>query len=136
MSSTFLSFKKRSHSPSLQSKGSKKTLEGDILDYGTLGSLNYEIYKRGVIKIFDKADDLVFKKDINLFETEIVGIDFENMVDAIVIKGSGDNDHLVFTKVDGDIEMSLKKRGFPAIETLRSALTKGKKLLNDQKGGK
>lgn len=136
MSSTFLSFKKRCHSPSLQSKGSKKSSEGDILDHGTLGSLSYEIYKRGVIKIFNKADDLVFKKDISLFETEIVGIDFEDMMDAIVIKGSGDNDHLVFTEVDGDIEMSLRKRGFHAIETLRSALTKGKKLLNDQKGKK
>jgi hypothetical protein len=122
--------------PKLTSRGPQQSSEGAIVDYGTLGDFDYEIYKRGVIRIFGKK--LEFKKDINLFENEIDKLDFGSMTEGseIIIKGSGDNDHLVFKKVNGDIDIVLKKREFSAIETLRKVLSKGKdKLLGQEIGG-
>jgi hypothetical protein len=118
--------------PSLSSMGSKKSLDGKILDHGTLGKLNYEVYERGVIHIFDK--DLRFKKDIYIFEDDLKKIDFEKLSggEQHLINGSGDNDHLVFTKENGDIKISLKRREFEALGLLKSILTKGQKIL---KGG-
>jgi hypothetical protein len=123
----FLPFQNKSKVPDLNSQGPATSTDGDMLDHGTLGDLNYEIYKRGVIKIF--KDDLVFKKDINRFDQEVSKIPFERLLEQQIINGSGDNDHLVFSKVDGDIQISLKRRGFKAIDTLQTVLTKGKKLV-------
>jgi hypothetical protein len=118
--------------PALSSMGPKKSDDGKIVDHGTLGKLDYEVYDRGVIHIFDK--DMRFKKDINIFEDEIKKIDFDGMLDGDehVINGSGDNDHLAFTKENGDIKISLKRREFEALGLLKSILTKGQKIL---KGG-
>ena len=120
--------------PVLSSAGPKKSDDGIILDHGTLGKLDYEVYERGVIHIFDK-DGLRFKKDISIFEDEIKKIDFEKLSDGkqSLINGSGDNDHLVFLKENGDIKISLKRREFESLALLKSILTKGQQIL---KGGK
>jgi hypothetical protein len=120
--------------PVLSSAGPKKSDDGNIVDHGTLGELDYEVYERGVIHIF-LQDCLRFKKDINIFEEEIKKFNFEKMTDGeeMVIQGSGNNDHLVFTKENGDIKIALKRREFEAIGLLKSILTKGQKIL---KGGK
>jgi hypothetical protein len=132
MKAKFIPFKKKTKGPEMNSQGPTTSPDGNILDHGTLGDGNYEIYKRGVIKIF--KDDLVFKKDINLFDKEVSAIDFENLQDPFIMKGSGDNDNLVFSKVEGDIQITLKKRGFKGIETLQAVLNKGKKLLGQEDG--
>ena len=118
----------------LSSMGPKNSNDGKIVDHGTLGKLDYEVYERGVIHIFDK-DGLRFKKDIYIFEDEIKKVNFEKLCDGEqnVINGSGDNDHLVFTKENGDIKISLKRREFEALGLLKSILTKGQQIL---KGGK
>lgn len=113
----------------LNSQGSKKTSDGDVLDHGTIGELKYEIYKRGVIHIFN--DKCRFKKDINLFEDEINKIDFDNMSDDIVISGSGENDHLIFSKTDGELTIGLKKRDFEIIGKLKDILSRGKKKVGN-----
>ena len=113
----------------LNSMGPKKSDDGKIVDHGTLSDLEYEIYERGVIHIFDK--DLRFKKDIHAFEDEVKGHDFQVMQegDCFTIFGSGDNDHLTFTRENGDFKISLKKRNFEAIGLLQSILKKGKQKL-------
>ena len=104
----------------------KKTKNGDIVEHGTICGLNYEVYKRGVIHITDKK--LKFKKDCDIFEDEINKMDFESLADKeeIVLKGSGENDHLIFTKKDGDVDMKLKRREFSTISKLKSLLSKNK----------
>lgn len=104
------------------SKGSKKTTDGEILDHGKISTVEYEIYKRGVIHVFDKNHR--FKKDITAFETEIENIDFAKLSngESLFIAGSGDNDDLCFTKKDGDISISFKKKGFKTIEKLKEIL--------------
>ncbi|MBE3085862.1 MAG: hypothetical protein IMZ64_06560 [Bacteroidetes bacterium] len=119
--------------PALDSKGPKKSSDGKIVDHGTLAELDYEIYERGVIHIFNK--DLQFKKDIYIFEEEIRRIKFDQMSDGEVkeIKGSGDNDHLILTKENGDVKISLKKREFEVLNMLKSILNKGKQKLGGSK---
>jgi hypothetical protein len=79
----------------LSSMGPKKSLDGKIVDHGTLGILEYEVYERGVIHIFTghaaPPKDLRFKKDINYFEDEIKKFDFEKLPDGeeYIIQGSG-----------------------------------------------
>jgi hypothetical protein len=127
MASKFFKFKQ-----DISSLKKDKSLGVDIIDQGIFGDLNYTIYKRGVIKISSDESDLVFKKDINLFENEIANIDFESMVEPIIIKGSGDNDHLVFSKINNDIKISLKGRVFSSVEILCDIISKGKKKLGGQ----
>ena len=117
--------------PALSSLGPKKSDDGKIVDHGKLGNLDYEIYNRGVIHIFDK-DGLRFKKDIYIFEEEIKKISFDKMIDGDCreIKGSGDNDNLVFSKKDADIGISLKRKEFKALELLKDVLNKGKQKLS------
>ena len=121
-------------SPVLSSMGPKKSLDGKIVDHGTLGKLEYEVYERGVVHIFDKGG-LRFKKDIYIFEDEIKKVNFVKLSDGEqqIIDGSGDNDHLVFTKENGDIKISLKRREFEVLGLLKAILTKGQSIL---KGGK
>lgn len=119
--------------PALSSKGPKNSGDGKIVDHGVLGDLNYEIYERGVIHIFNDnrpgPGTLRFKKDLYIFEDEIKKVDFNKMIDVgYEIKGSGDNDHLVFSKENGEIKISLKKREFEIMDTLKNILNNGKKL--------
>lgn len=110
-----------------KSRGAKKNAaKEDIVDHGIIGKLSYEIYKRGVIHIFDKK--LTFKKNIEPFEDEIEQLDFDSLTEGqnLVMKGSGDNDNLVFTLKDGELEVSLSKRGFAVIDKLKDVLSKGR----------
>lgn len=102
--------------------------EGEpIIDHGTLGSLSYEIYERGVIHIFNDQG-LRFKKALDAFEDELNQINFDDMFegDDAVMKGSGDNDNLVFSCKGDEVDITLSKRGFDIIEKLRSIITAGK----------
>jgi len=109
------------------SKGPKPSnKDGEIVDHGKLGNLEYELYKRGTIHIFSKS--LTFKKDPDLFEDAVCEIDFDTMEngDTAVIKGSGDNDNLVFICTESGIEIKLVKRGHDILSKLKSLITKGK----------
>jgi hypothetical protein len=133
----FLSSKQKGPTPAgapgLSSMGPKKSDDGKIVDHGNLGNLNYEIYERGVIHIYDS--NLRFKKDIYMFEDELKRLNLEKMSDGgeVMIKGSGDNDHLVFSKESGEIKISLKKSEFEVMDTLKNILNKGKKLTGGSK---
>ena len=111
-----------------KSKGAKTSSDGDILDHGKFGAMSYEVYKRGVIHIFKKNSKLMFKKDCSIFEDEISEIDFDILSDGeeFVLEGSGDNDHLIFKKENGDISITLRKRGFKMIDKILETLNKGK----------
>lgn len=113
--------------PLIKSQGSTKKDEDDILDQGTIGKLSYEINNRQVIHIFDKKG--CFKKDADSFEEALNKLDFEKMQegDNLTIEGSGDNDDLVFIIKDGDIELSLAKKGFCVIDKLRGLISKSRK---------
>lgn len=111
-----------------KSKGAKKdSTDGAILDHGELGSLKYEVYERGVIHIFD--DNLMCHKDISRFEDEISRINFDEIEDgdSITVMGSGDTDNLIFRCVDGEMKIELSRRGFGAIEKLKTILKKSRK---------
>lgn len=102
--------------------------EGEVVvDHGTIGTLSYEIYERGVIHIFDDQN-LRFKKALDAFEDELNQIKFEDMIegDETIMKGSGDNDNLVFVCNGDEIDIILSKRGFDIIEKLRSIIASGK----------
>ena len=121
----------------LVSKGPKKSDDGNIIDHGSLGDLEYKIYSRGVIIILDPENtDLVFKKNIDLFQTELEKIDFNTMVDVdeSVINGSGDYDNIIFIKHAGEINISIRKREFSAVESLKKILSAGKKKLGNSRG--
>jgi len=115
-------------------KTNKKTNDvchGNLLDEGTIGELNYEIYVVGgfgVIHIFDGIHH--FKKDCNFFEDELNKLDFNSLIEEseVSIKGSGDNDDLFFTMKTNDIEISLRKKSFKMIDQLRGLITKGKNI--------
>ena len=104
-----------------KSKGLKKE-DGSVVDHGDLGSLQYEVFSRGVIHIFDGKR--TFKKDCNILQDELENIDFRKLDEnkEIQIDGSGDNDHLVFKKKDGEIEVCLRERGIEVINKLKSIL--------------
>jgi len=115
----------------LISKGRKLlSNDGPIDDHGMIGNLKYEVYRRGVIHIFDDRGHK-FKKNSEAFED--VMDEIQSIIEDLqegqnhTILGSGDNDHLVFTRKNGDIDLSLKKRTFETIEKLRSIISKGKK---------
>lgn len=112
------------------SKGGKTTPANEIVvDHGSLGKgVEYEIYKRGVIHVFNK--DLCFKKDIDQFEDCLDKMTFEKLGEgeSLTMEGSGDNDHLVFTVKDGELQVSLSKRGFAVINKLKSILNRGRNL--------
>jgi hypothetical protein len=112
-----------------KSCGEKQTDDGKCVDHGDISALQYELYQRGstftVLHILDpKHKDLCFKKDISTFQAELDKIKFDKMAedDHEEIKGSGDNDDLVFTMKSGEIVLSLKKRGFDVIDKLKDIL--------------
>jgi len=110
--------------PFKKKSGTKEEDDGDILEAGSLGTTKYKIYKRGVIHITDGK--LLFKKNMDEFEKVLDQINFDEVIEgkSHTIKGSGDNDNLVFTKKDGDFQISLEKKGFDTIEKLRGLLQK------------
>jgi hypothetical protein len=98
--------------------------DGKILDHGDLGDLKYEVYARNVIHIFN--DELMFHKDIAIFENEIEKIDFSKMAEgeSITIKGAGDTDNLIFKCVGDEIKIELTMKGFDVLNKLKSILKK------------
>ena len=116
--------------PFLKSSDGPKSA-ADILEEGTLGQLQFQVYKRGtgdVIHIFTKDKAYNFKKDCIPFETEIKKLNLEAMKDGdhIEIKASGDNDTLVFSCDGDDVKIELEKPSYPMVEKLRNIL-RGKK---------
>jgi len=108
----------------IKSKGPKESLDGSIIEHGDMGSLNYEIYSRGVIHIFNKT--LRFKKDLELFEEIILNTDFNRLKYPHIIEGSGDNADLIFSRKNKEITLSLraKKRIYNGIERLKAIVKK------------
>ena len=98
-------------------------LDDDSVDSGKLGGMDYVVYKRGVIHISD-AEGCLFKKDIEIFSEEIEKLNFNKLKigECYTLPGSGDNDDLIFTMGDTDVEISLKKKGFKTLEKLKSLL--------------
>lgn len=109
----------------IQNKKAPVEDNDDVIESGRVGDLNYEVFRRGNIHIYDKK--LRFKKDAELFEEEFRKLNFDAMKDdeKHVLKGCGDNDDLVFTKTDGEIKMFLKKRSFETISKLFDIINKG-----------
>lgn len=109
-------------------KSGTKIKKEQIIDEGTLSKLYYKVYKRGVIHIFNKSETMLFKKDCNLFEDELNKLDLNNLREGEdkKIEGSGDNDDLVFTCKNNDIEISLEIREYSMLSKLKNIL-KGKK---------
>jgi len=114
-----------------KSKGPKPVdpSDGEVSDHGSIGSLQYEIYKRGCIHIFNRDRSMIFKKDCDVFEVLLKKMDFNNMSIGTVstIPGSGDNDDLKIEVTDSDILLNLEKRTNPTLSKLFALLTKGKK---------
>lgn len=110
-------------------KITRKAKVEKVVDEGTLGELKYKVFTRGVIHISDRKDKLLFKKDCSLFEDLITELDLNSLKEdeSKKITGSGDNDTLVFTCVDGDVVISLEKPEFNMITKLKGLLNKGKK---------
>jgi hypothetical protein len=116
-------FKSKLSSSSKNNPGS----EPEVIEQGSLGKLQFKVYKRGtgdVLHIFNKEETLNFKKDCSLFEDEIKKLNLDEMLDgeSLSIKASGDNDTLVFTCAEDDIEISLERPSYPMVEKLRGIL--------------
>ena len=94
----------------------------EIVENGDIGNLKYEVLKKGVIHIFDSSN--IFKKDCLEFDTEFEKNDFKNLSEGqtVLINGSGDNANLLFTKKNGNIEISLKPKEFSVIEKLKKII--------------
>lgn len=102
---------------------------GPILDEGILGKLKYRVFKRGVIHIFNSAETLLFKKDCDVFESDVDKLKLNDLSDgnSSKIEGSGDNDTLIFSCKNGDIEIKLEKRSYGMLTRLKKILNGGKK---------
>lgn len=105
---------------------SRTPSEKDIFEEGKLGALDYKVFKRGVVHISSKG--FVFKKDVDLFETEVSALDLNNMKEGKEkrIKGSGDNDDLVFRCKSDDIEVTLEHKQYSTVEKLKGILFRGR----------
>ena len=112
--------------PMLRSKG-KPPENDEILDSGIIANLKYEVSKKGNIRIYEK--DRCFKKDADLFEDALNNLALDKMSegDHLTIEGNGDNDDLVFTKKNGDINLSLSPKGFGVIGKLKEIIGKSRK---------
>jgi hypothetical protein len=111
---------------------SKQNPDSDVIESGIIGDLEYAIYKRGVIHIFNKEKTKIFKKDPDLFEDSLNTINFKDVIngEAARIPGSGDNDDLVFFSKDGIINVTLEERCNPLIKKLKEVISKAR----NQKG--
>lgn len=118
-------------------KVSRQEKKKNVLDEGKLGDLEYKIYSRGVIHIFDSDEKFLFKKDCVLFEETMNELNLNSLIEGNCrkITGSGDNDTLVFTCNNGDIIISLEKPEYEMISKLKEILLKGV-LKKDKKGDK
>lgn len=102
-----------------------------VVDEGKLGALNYKVYDRGVIHVYNDSQTMLFKKSYEAFEAAMVGLNLDDMREGEKkeLNGSGDNDTLVFTCTDGDIVLSLEKRGYLMAKRLRDIIKKAEVCL-------
>lgn len=108
----------------------RKTPQGQIVEEGTLNKLKFRVFKRGNIHIFNSAETLLFKKDCDIFEDEVDGLNLNALKDGESkrIEGCGDNDTLIFSCKDNDIVITLEKRSYKMLSKLKNILKrKGKK---------
>ena len=117
--------------PFIRTAGAQSSPDGDLVETGTVGNLKYSVYKRGVIHILDKDEKRAFRKDVDLFEDEInkaaTALDTMPPDQEHVVKGSGDNDDLVFKYDDGgDVTLELRRKGLRIIESLRNLVSKAR----------
>lgn len=100
---------------------------------GSIGHLKYKVYKRGVIHVIDENKGLIFKKDPDLFEDAVNQLKLNSLKDGetAVIKGSGDNDDLVFECTNGDIDMRLEKKSYGMVSKLKKIFESAKKKKNN-----
>lgn len=108
---------------------SAKDKKEGIIEKGTISDVNYEVYSRGTIHIFDDKKNTLFKKDCELFEETIDKLNLNSLSEGDVrkIPGSGDNDTLIFTCENGDIKISLEKPEYGVITKLKKILNLNKK---------
>ena len=103
-----------------------------VAEKGKIGGLDIVVLKRGVIHIFNKEKypGMLFKKDPDIFLEELNKTDFAKLAvgESIKIEGSGDNDHLILTVVDGEVVPSLEKRKYGVISKLEGFIKKAKEL--------
>ena len=112
-----------------QSKSGRKQKDlskGQIVDEGSLGKLKYRVFKRGNVHIANMAETLLFKKDCDVFDSEVDQLNLNSLRDgeSTKIEGSGENDTLVFVCIKGDIEISLEKRAYNMLTKLKNILTR------------
>ena len=107
--------------------------DGKIVETGKIRTLSYQVIAPNehfaVVRVFDDKG-LQFKKDASAFEDTMSKLEFDKMSDGefVTIKGSGINDDLIFTLKDGEMLISLKKRGYAVVEKLKDVIArKGKK---------
>ncbi len=112
-----------------QGKSKATPANGRILDEGTLGKMKYRVFKRGVIHIFNNAETLLFKKSCDVFEKEVEDMDLNKLKDGDEIKmeGSGDNDTLIFTCKNNNIEITLEKPEYSMLTKLKKVLSGGRR---------
>jgi len=115
--------------PFIRTKITAKEKEEGIVDEGVIGDLQYKVFSRGVIHIFDKEQKCIFKKDCELFEKSLDELNLNSLTEGKnrKIVGSGDNDTLIFTWINGDITVSLEKPEYDTIAKLKKILNLGKK---------
>lgn len=102
--------------------------EGGLVESGTIGdggSLHWEVFACGTIHIDDGG--LSFRKDCDLFEEALDQVpDDLSENEEYVIEGSGDNDDLVFTCMQGKYRLSVRKRGLGIMSKLREVIGKAR----------
>jgi len=117
------------------SKTTGDPAEGVIVERGTIGdggSLHWEVFSIGTIHIDDGP--LTFKKDCDLFEDELNTVpDDLSDGEEHVIPGSGDNDDLVISCIQGKYLLSVRKRGLGIISKLREVISKARCHKEDNK---
>jgi len=113
--------------PFIKSPVQSAATKQDIVEEGKLDNLKYTILKRGNIHIHDDKGGL-FKKDCDAFEDEMKNLGLSAMKEdeTRIIQGCGDTDNLVFTRVDGDIKITVEKKDFEIIKKLKGLIKKAK----------
>jgi len=101
----------------------KKKREVGLIETGTIGGLEYKIFKRGNIHLTDGVH--TFRKDCKNFIAELKKLDFKKLDQwsEFEISGAGDTDPLIITKSD-DVCFSLGNKAPKLIIELMQILNK------------
>lgn len=112
-------------------KGPKRSRDGDVIDHGEICGLQYEVYRRGNVHVFDS--NLRFKKDADVFWKKLVEVDIQGE-EEYVIPGAGDTDDLVFSNdTRGNVVLTLRRKGVAVIDQLKKVVNKGRKSKQEAK---